>query len=127
MPNLNLLLNINSYSDTCPTNAPTLSNFKWTRQISAIPFTSEASKSMALAVSASATLLSSDNKSFLYLESDQALTVVINGGSPITLTPFEINGILKPGVLCISMPITSLVVTNPSSVVVANITFAALG
>lgn len=127
MPNLNFLISLNTYSDTTATNAPTLNNFKWARQVSGVPLTAENSEGLSLAASASATLLTNDTKSFLYLESDQTLSVVLNGGAAITLNPFIVNGLVQPGVFCFSGTIASLVVTNTSSTVAANVFFAALG
>lgn len=63
---------------------------------------------------------------FVYLESDQIVSVIYNGGSPMTLTPFQINGITKPAVFFMAGPSTSLTVTN-SSAVTANIFFASMG
>lgn len=50
--------------------------------------------------------------SFIYFESDQPVSVIYNGGSPIAVNPFEINGLLQPGVFFIAGPCYSLTVTN---------------
>jgi hypothetical protein len=64
--------------------------------------------------------------SFIYMESDQQVSVIYNGGSPMAITPFEINGITAPGVFFINGPVYSLTVTNPGTVV-ANIFFVNMG
>jgi hypothetical protein len=63
---------------------------------------------------------------FIYLESDQIVSVIYNSGSPMTLTPFQINGITKPAVFFMAGPSTSLTVTNAGTAT-ANIFFASMG
>lgn len=41
MAKMNFQVLINAYSDKCQTSTPALSNFKWSRQINGIPFTTE--------------------------------------------------------------------------------------
>ncbi len=64
--------------------------------------------------------------SFLYLESDQQVSVIYNGGSPMAITPFEINGLTTPGVFFMNGPVYSLTITN-MSVTTANVFFASMG
>ena len=60
---------------------------------------------------------------FVYLESDQIVSVIYNGGTAMTLHPFEVNGLTQPAVFFIAGAATSLTVTN-SGTVTANIFFA---
>ena len=64
--------------------------------------------------------------SFIYMESDQQVSVIYNNGSPVAINPFEINGIVVPGVFFINGPAYSLTITNPGSVL-ANISLASMG
>ena len=64
--------------------------------------------------------------SFLYLESDQQISMIYNNGTPMALTPFEINGSTVPGVFFMNGPCYSLTITNPG-VTVANIFLACMG
>ena len=63
---------------------------------------------------------------FVYLESDQQISVIYNGGTAMTLNPFQINGTTQPGVFFMAGPATSLTVTNNGSVA-ANVFFASMG
>ena len=64
--------------------------------------------------------------SFVYLETDQQASVIYNGGSPIVLNPFQVNGVTQPAVFFIAGAATSLVANNLSSTT-ANIFFASMG
>ena len=64
--------------------------------------------------------------SFLYMESDQEISMIYNNGSPMALNPFEINGITIPGVFFMNGPCYSLTVTNPG-ITTANIFLACMG
>lgn len=64
--------------------------------------------------------------SFIYMESDQAVSVIYNNGSPMALEPFEINGSTIPGVFFMNGPCYSLTVTNYSTTA-ANVFFASMG
>ena len=64
--------------------------------------------------------------SFLYLESDQPVSMIYNGGSPMAIQPFQINGITFPGVFFMNGPVYSVTITNPGAVA-ANIYFASMG
>lgn len=64
--------------------------------------------------------------SFLYMESDQQISVIYNGGTPFALNPFEINGLIQPGVFFLNGPIYSLSVTNPGTIL-ANVFIALMG
>lgn len=63
---------------------------------------------------------------FIYMESDQQVSVIYNNGSPVALNPFQINGLTIPGVFFISGPAYALTVTNPGAVT-ANIFLASMG
>lgn len=126
MPKLNFQVFLNGYNDSSQTSTPMLSNFKWNREINGIPYTTENSQMVHLAPGATANIIVSDTKSFLYLDSDQQITVIYNGGSAITLSPFQISGKLQPGCFLISGPVTSVTITNPGSVA-ASVFFATMG
>ncbi len=72
------------------------------------------------------TLTFYDPASFLYLESDQAVSMIYNGGSPMAVAPFQINGVTAPGVFFMNGPVYSVTITNPGTVA-ANIYFASMG
>ena len=76
--------------------------------------------------SATETLSFYEPASFIYLEADQQVSVIYNGGSPIVLNPFEINGATFPAVFFINGPAYSLTVTNLSTTL-ANVFFASMG
>lgn len=64
--------------------------------------------------------------SFIYIESDQKVSVIYNGGTAMVLNPFQINGLTQPAVFFIAGAATSLTVTNLSTSV-ANVFFASMG
>ncbi len=64
--------------------------------------------------------------SFIYMESDQDISVIYNNGTAMAINPFQINGSTVPGVFFMNGPAYSLTVTNFSSVA-ANIFFASMG
>ena len=64
--------------------------------------------------------------SFVYIESDQQISVIYNGGSPMAINPFQINGLTTPGVFFMNGPVYSLTVTNMSAST-ANVYFASMG
>lgn len=63
---------------------------------------------------------------FIYLESDKIVSVIYNGGDPITLYPFQVDGRTQPAVFFIAGAATSLTVTNAGSAA-ANVFFASMG
>lgn len=63
---------------------------------------------------------------FVYLESDQQISMIYNNGSPVILNPFEINGLTQPAVFFIAGGAFNLTVTNPGTVT-ANVFFASMG
>lgn len=64
--------------------------------------------------------------SFFYFETDQPVSVIYNGGSAVSVNPFQINGTTQPGVYFMSGTAISLSVTNLSDEV-ANIFIACMG
>ena len=126
MPTGNFLFFLQSYSDNCPTSTPYLSNFKWSREINGVPFTIENSQQIQVAISSTSPNLVLSASSFIYLESDQQVSVIYNGGTAMTLTPFQVNGVTQPAVFFMAGPATSLTVTNSGSNT-ANIFFASMG
>lgn len=64
--------------------------------------------------------------SFVYLESDQIVSVIYNGGTAMTLNPFQVNGLTQPAVFFMAGAATSLTITN-SGTSTANIFFASMG
>ena len=63
---------------------------------------------------------------FIYLESDQQVSVIYNGGTPVVLNPFQVNGLTQPAVFFMCAPIYSLTVTNLSTTT-ANVFMASMG
>lgn len=123
---LNFSVFLNSYNDSCQTSTPLQNNFKWTREINGIPFTSENSQMRQIAPSATVTLFTGDTKSFLYVDTDATISVIYNGGTAVVVSPFQVNGKLQPGQFMISGAVASLTVAN-SGTVAANVFFAAMG
>jgi hypothetical protein len=64
--------------------------------------------------------------SFIYMESDQQVSVIYNGGTAMVLNPFQVNGLIQPAVFFIAGAITSITVTNPGTAT-ANVFFASMG
>lgn len=64
--------------------------------------------------------------SFIYLESDQQVSVIYNNGSLMLLDPFEINGLTQPAVWFMAGPCYSLTVMNMGSST-ANVFLASMG
>lgn len=124
---LNFQIFLNSYNDPCQTSTPQLSNFKWNREINGIPFTTENSQMIQIPPSGTVALLSGDTKKFLYIDTDQSISVIYNGGTAVVVNPFQVNGKLQPGVFFISGAVASLSITNPSSTAPANVFFATMG
>lgn len=82
--------------------------------------------SQAATVSASETLSFYNPASFIYMESDQIVSVIYNGGSPFILNPFSVNGLTQPAVFFMAGPVYSLTINN-ISLTTANIFFASMG
>lgn len=97
---------INTYVSTITGSTLTLSNAATSSGVSALSFYSPAT--------------------FIYMESDQEVSVIYNNGSPMAVNPFEINGKTVPGVFFMNGPAIALTVTNPGTVT-ANIFFASMG
>lgn len=64
--------------------------------------------------------------SFLYMESDQQVSVIYNNGTAMVMNPFEVNGLLQPAVFFMAGPVHSVTVTN-SGTNIANVFLAAMG
>jgi len=126
MPKANFLFFLNGYADMCQTSTPALSNFKWSRQINGVPYNSENSQQIQLPGSTTTANLIVSTTSFVYLESDVQVSVIYNGGTAMTLTPFQVNGLTQPAVFFMAGPATSLTVNNAGSTV-ANIFVASMG
>lgn len=194
----NLLFFLNTYADLLPTTVPSLSNFKWSREINGVPFNVENSQQIQVPVSgtttnilpasfmeleatttgniatstaltitgattgiapgllivgtgipADTTVVSITGTavvmskaatatttgisvsfylpaSFVYLESDQQVSVIYNGGTAMVLNPFRVNGLTQPAVFFMAGAATSLTVTNLSAAT-ANVFFASMG
>jgi hypothetical protein len=122
MSTLNLLVFLNSYADSKSSNSPTLSNFRWSREIDLIPAANSTSQSVVLQVSETKTIFTGAAiKKFVYIESDQHVTLTINGVSGSEVKPFVIGTTTAPGIFMQTSDITSLVVINTSSTSVANL------
>jgi hypothetical protein len=95
-----------------------------------ITFSSVVGPSLTMSQAATATGLTTfdfyDPATFLYLESDQPVSMIYNGGSPMAIQPFQINGVTAPGVFFMNGPVYSVTITNPGTVA-ANIYFASMG
>lgn len=82
--------------------------------------------SIAASASGSPALSFYSPASFVYIESDQQAAVIYNNGSPMALNPFQINGLIVPGVFFMNGPVFNLTVENLSAST-ANIFFAMMG
>jgi len=91
-------------------------------------FTETTSITMSQAATSSGTVAISfyAPAAFVYMESDQQVSVIYNNGSPMALNPFQVNGRTVPGVFFMNGPVYSITVTNPSAAV-ANVFFALMG
>ena len=194
----NLLFFLNTYADLLPTTTPSLSNFRWSREVNGIPFNVENSQQIQVPVSgttvnilpssfmeleatttgniATSTALTITGAttgivpgllivgpgipadttvesitgtavvmskpatattvgisvsfylpaSFIYLESDQKVSVIYNGGTAMVLNPFQVNGLTQPAVFFMAGAATSMTVTNLAATT-ANVFFASMG
>jgi hypothetical protein len=127
MGKANFLFFINAYNDLCQSSTPALNNFKWSREINGVPYVVENSQQIQVPANSTPTsnLLISPS-SFIYLESDQQVSVIYNGGTAVTLVPFQVNGLTQPAVFFIAGAATSITVTN-SGTAAANVFFASMG
>jgi hypothetical protein len=64
--------------------------------------------------------------SFIYMESDQQVSVIYNGGTAMVLNPFQVNGLTQPAVFFMAGAATSMTITNLSATT-ANVFFASMG
>ena len=63
---------------------------------------------------------------FIYLETDQQISVIYNNGETMVLNPFQVNGITQPAVFFMAGPCYALSVTNMSAST-ANVFLALMG
>lgn len=88
MPNLNLLVFLNAYSDGNSSNAPSRNNFKWARDINTLLANNPMAQSDQLAISEARSIFSGGAaKKLLYVEADQNCTLLIQGTASYTGTP----------------------------------------
>lgn len=125
-PKCNFQFFLNGYNDLCQTSTPYLNNFKWMREINGVPYTVQNSQQLEVAPSTTSSNLIPVASSFVYLESDQTVSVIYNGGTAMVLTPFQINGLTQPAVFFMAGPATSLTVTN-SGTAAANVIVILMG
>lgn len=118
MATLNMLIFLNAYSDKKPSNSPKLSNIKWSRDLTGLFVSNPGSQEYEIAASGAVTI---SGKKFVYVECASPVQLTINGGSPITLNPFIVNSSVFPGVFMLHADITTLVLTNPSTTVAADV------
>lgn len=64
--------------------------------------------------------------SFIYLETDQQVSVIYNNGTAMVLNPFRVNGITQPAVFFMAGPCYQLSVKNMGAST-ANVFFASMG
>lgn len=122
---MNLLMFLNTYSDSQGSNNPALSNFKWSRELDCLPVNNPSSQVFTLAPGASVTVFASASKKFVYVESDIQAGLTVNG-SAISIKPYVINTSTKPGHFMMSGDVNSLVIANPSQTDSANVFVASV-
>lgn len=127
MANLNLLVFLNSYDSSKPSNNPSRSNFKWTRDINGIAASNPMSVEATLAASESKVMFSgSAIKKMIYIESDSVVNVIINEELAGQIKPIVVGTTVYPGIFMLSSEITSLEIANPSTDTEASIYLAAI-
>jgi hypothetical protein len=82
--------------------------------------------SKAATGSATETITFYSPAAFIYVEADQQVSVIYNGGSPMVLNPFQVNGLTQPAVFFMAAPVYSITVTNLSTTA-ANVFLASMG
>ena len=127
----NLLVNLASYDSNgagCNiTNNPSRLNFRWNRAINNIVSANVLSQSLIVPVSSSVTLFTgSDVHKWLFLETNSQLTLLINGTITVIVKPFVNGTNVSPGIFMSTSDITSVVVTNASATVEADMFFTAI-
>lgn len=88
MSKLNFIVYLNTYSDACASNNPSLSNFKWTREITGIPAQNPISEALTLAPGESKNLFSGVRA----LDSDAATEWEI-ALKPLSTHTYRLSGI----------------------------------
>lgn len=125
MSKLNISVLLSTYSDAKPSNAPDLSNFKWNRFANGIDAQNVTSQAVTLAPNETRTIFTGSNvKKFMYLETNQPVTVKTNSTIIENIKPIVTSTGILPGISLKTSDITSLEVTNPSTTVSATIYLA---
>jgi hypothetical protein len=113
MSRLYLSIFLSTYSDKRASNATSLNNFKWNRDINGIDATNPASRAFVVDATSSLTLFDdAEAKKLVYIESDQEVELTINGETALTLKPVIINDSKFPGIFLQTSDITSIAVNN---------------
>lgn len=127
MSKLNLSINLSTYTDSKASNAPSLSNFKWSRSLSGIAAANPVSQVFTVAPNSTLTLFTgSAVKKLVYLETNSEIDISLNGAAVTKLKPIVVNNSVHPGVFLKTSDITSLVVTNNSLTESATVFLAAV-
>ena len=126
MSTMNLLFFLSTYADTQSSNNPSLSNFKWSREIDGLTAGNAISQVFTIAPGTTTTLFSgSAIKKIIYLEADQPCDISVNGVTGNKIKPLAINNSTSPGIFVRTSDITALTVTN-NGTVPANLFLAAI-
>lgn len=112
MPNMNLLVSLNVYSDAKASNSPSLRNLYWSRDLSGLGIDNPGNQEFDLAALAA---INFTNKKFVYIETKAPLQIAINGGTPFLLNPFIVGTAKLPGIFMLNGTVTSLDISNPST------------
>jgi hypothetical protein len=110
----NFNLGLNAYSDSKSTNAPSLNNFKWNRDITGIAVDNPDSLSSSVAANTTKSIFSSTNKRMVYIEVSASADLIVNGASAITISPVVQGTSIYPGVWLTTQNVTSLSIKNNS-------------
>ncbi len=115
MPFFNYFFSLQCVSDRKPSNNPSLTNFKWVRDIQGVSVENPSSQTLTIAPSGVTTVFTGSAKKFLYVESDAQVNLTINGIAGLSIKPIVIGTSTQPGSLLLNSAIASLILTNPSS------------
>lgn len=122
----NINLGLNAYSDSKSTNAPSLNNFKWNRDVNGIVVTNPDSFASTVPVNSTKAIFSSANKRMVYIEVSGPVDLIVNGASPITISPLVQGTAVYPGMWLSTQNITSLSIKNNSLTDVVSIYIASV-